>query len=521
MEQQIARRRLPSEESTHLYARLVLLGLLAVLYQAGVMDGAPTSWHTLYLVALAIFAATTLGISVAVLALGIEMRRALMVALLFDMVGVTILTFLGRSDDSFYAGAVLMVIVYSIVVSRAEAWLVSSAFGVCYFIGHLVAGVSGVAADILLVSKAASIVVIGGFVAESINKAREREFEAEQQAFEKEELNDQLERRLGELQAVSAITERIHASLDFDEIGPQVLDVISRAIGIESCCLFVIDQEKSETLFTATRGAFAGISGGIAAGLLEQDDERPLTCIPLFEHGALIVTFCATATELRHLSAEDRLVLNAVASELVVAVENSRLYKLAKRLSVTDELTGLSNYRYLQQRLAEEVVRARRYSKPVSLIMMDVDDFKRFNDSLGHVAGDTALAEIGQILRASVREVDLAARYGGEEFSVVLPETDAAGAYIVAEKIREAIATHVFADHDGVRVTSLSASLGLATFPTHAADLEELLRIADDAVYHAKASGKNRVRTPRVIATVETEVAAPDAATQLDEWTGE
>src|SRR5450756_393413 len=132
-----------------------------------------------------------------------------------------------------------------------------------------------------------------------------------------------------------------------------------------------------------------------------------------------MVVFCASAMAIEKMSDEDRLVLQAVASELVVAVENSQLYKLTKRLSITDELTGMFNYRYLQQRLDDEIERARRYGRSLSLLMLDADDFKKFNDTHGHLAGDVALTEIGEVLRDSVRDIDVACRYGGEEFAIV------------------------------------------------------------------------------------------------------
>jgi diguanylate cyclase (GGDEF)-like protein len=146
----------------------------------------------------------------------------------------------------------------------------------------------------------------------------------------------------------------------------------------------------------------------------------------------------------------------------------------------------------LQQRLEEEFVRAKRYNHQLTLLMIDVDDFKRFNDSYGHIAGDHALAEIGRVLTEHVRDVDLISRYGGEEFAIVLPETDAAGAFIAAEKVREAVATHVFAIQGGE--TRLTISIGLANSPVHALDRESLLRAADGALYEAKHTGRNRVR---------------------------
>jgi diguanylate cyclase (GGDEF)-like protein len=209
-----------------------------------------------------------------------------------------------------------------------------------------------------------------------------------------------------------------------------------------------------------------------------------------------MVVFCAEAAAIEAMEDEDRLVLQAVASELVVAVENSRLYKLTRTLAITDELTGLHNYRYLQQRLDEEIERARRYHKDLSMLMIDADDFKRFNDAHGHIAGDQALADIAQVFLKATREVDVVTRYGGEEFSIILPETDAAGAFVVAEKIREAVANHLFTGADEEATEHLTVSVGLATFPTHAQDKETLLRQADDALYQAKNTGKDKVRSP-------------------------
>jgi len=171
------------------------------------------------------------------------------------------------------------------------------------------------------------------------------------------------------------------------------------------------------------------------------------------------------------------------------------LYKLTKRMAVTDELTGLHNYRFLQQRINEEVARARRYNSFASLLMIDADDFKAFNDAYGHVAGDRVLAELGEVLSTNVRECDLVARYGGEEFSVLLPETDMMGALAVAEKLRDAVAEHGFQRPYDRR---LSVSIGLASYPTHGIDAESVLRAADDALYGAKNSGKNQVHTPGI-----------------------
>ncbi len=163
---------------------------------------------------------------------------------------------------------------------------------------------------------------------------------------------------------------------------------------------------------------------------------------------------------------------------------NARL----ERLAITDGLTGLFNHRFFQDALGSEVKRASRTGQPVGLLMIDVDFFKRFNDSLGHVAGDVLLRELGRLIRDQVRSTDTVARYGGEEFAVVLPDTRKAGALEVAEKIRTAVARAPF---DGGRAVTIS--IGVAAFPDDGDGAQAVLVAADRALYQAKGGGRNRV----------------------------
>jgi len=158
-----------------------------------------------------------------------------------------------------------------------------------------------------------------------------------------------------------------------------------------------------------------------------------------------------------------------------------------ERLSITDDLTGLYNRRYLMDALANEARRSRRLKHPFTLLMLDVDHFKEYNDAHGHLAGDAALARIATILREVTRDVDCAARYGGEEFAVVLPETEAAGATETAQRIQTRLA------RDDVVGGKLTLSVGVAQFPLDGDGPEELLAGADAALYQAKREGRNRV----------------------------
>ncbi len=509
-------RPITSDERLYLGARVVLLGLLLMLYLVGIdyPGGRVEAWMYLFLL-------TVLGVTTALLYVWARqgadaVARGMMWVLAPDLFAVAGFTYLfSTHGDAFYPVAVLLAISYALVVTRQQLVLVGLATAVAYLFGHAFGVRDDWQAYLLIALKAAAIPLIASMVAVSVERQRHREKQALSAIEQSERLNERLNRRIAELQAVSQITEIVHSSLDFERVGPVVLEILGKVIGVASCCLFVIGKEHSETLFSASIGSSAPVTPPTGFDYTSTIDDH-FACMAVYDHSDIMVLFCTSGAEMEQLSEEDRLVLGAVASELVVAVENSRLYKLTKKLAVTDELTELANYRYLQQRLDEEFERARRYDKRLTLLMIDVDDFKRFNDSHGHIAGDRALSDIGAVLSSAVREVDLVARYGGEEFSIVLPETDSAGAFIAAEKVREKVAQHLFVDADGDACCSLTVSIGLATFPTHATDKESLLREADDALYNAKHGGKNRVRAPQPRAA---QPITPDE-TNADEWTG-
>jgi PleD family two-component response regulator len=210
-----------------------------------------------------------------------------------------------------------------------------------------------------------------------------------------------------------------------------------------------------------------------------------------------------------------------------VAIEHARLYKRVQDQAITDGLTGLYNHRYFYDRLDHEIARARRYGTPVSLLMIDLDDFKAFNDRHGHLAGDAVLRGMAGVLQSELRQnLDIAARYGGEEFAVILPNTPLAaiaeaqmemdltgrlagvrgggeppppghrgGAEQVAERIRAHVADTRFAAADGATLPGLTVSIGVAVFPVSTSSPEDLVAHADEALYAAKRAGKNRVET--------------------------
>ncbi len=190
---------------------------------------------------------------------------------------------------------------------------------------------------------------------------------------------------------------------------------------------------------------------------------------------------------------EEEELLEYLAGQAVVSIENASLHETVERQAVTDELTGLANVRALASILTRELERSRRFDSPLSLVMLDIDDFKMVNDTHGHQQGDEVLAQVAGVLRAHSRDIDAPARYGGEEMVVVVPGTDSQGAARLAERMREAIERTQVAGVGGGPALSVTASFGVASVPESASDRDTLIAAADTALYQAKRAGKNRV----------------------------
>lgn len=194
----------------------------------------------------------------------------------------------------------------------------------------------------------------------------------------------------------------------------------------------------------------------------------------------------------RGFSARERELLRTLGKQAAVCLQNLALHERVQRLAATDELTGLLNHRRLQEVLAAEVQRAERYGEPLAFVMLDIDNFKQFNDRYGHQQGDAVLRTVAEVVRSSVREIDAPARYGGEELAIVLPHIDLEGAFALAERIRAAIAATGVPGPNGSAL-SVTASLGVAAFDPEAPSRQDLVAAADAALYRAKRGGKDRV----------------------------
>jgi two-component system cell cycle response regulator len=189
-------------------------------------------------------------------------------------------------------------------------------------------------------------------------------------------------------------------------------------------------------------------------------------------------------------TADDEAALATLAGQAAIAVENVLLHGEAKRMSVTDPLTGLANFRSMSTTLNSEIERAVRFHRPLGLLMLDLDHFKEVNDMHGHARGDDVLRELSRRVSGQVREVDVFARYGGEEFVLILPETDRAGVAAMARRVCEVVRATPFRDGGGAEL-SITISIGGASFAEDGTTGEALLRAADEALYRAKRAGRN------------------------------
>lgn len=322
--------------------------------------------------------------------------------------------------------------------------------------------------------------------------------------------------------------EQIYKSLapvlDRDELYETILNKSSELVRAEKGSLMILDNKNSVLSVKASKGMDRsvadglkikigeGISGFIAAkGLpvIVRDIEtdmpsrknnpkyrtKSFISIPLKLDSRVIgVLNVADKISGEIFSEDDLHLLLSFANYASIALERGAYYSMSeelKMLSMTDPLTGLFNRRYLRERIFEEVERVKRHNGCFSVFMIDIDNFKSYNDSFGHLAGDEILKGVARAIRDTVRSMDVVSRYGGEEFSVILPHTSKKESVIIAERIRKEVEALKSPSNDLMEYPTVS--IGIAEFPDDAGNIDDLLHKADSAMYRAKRTGKNRV----------------------------
>jgi two-component system cell cycle response regulator len=219
-------------------------------------------------------------------------------------------------------------------------------------------------------------------------------------------------------------------------------------------------------------------------------DYESLLVLPLLVKDEVIGTFTVGAKRAGAFPSDRREMLGVIANQVAISMQNARMYEVVEEQATTDGLTGLVNHRTFQERFSSMLGRADRRSFAVSMLLTDIDHFKKVNDTYGHPTGDEVLRRVAVILKASARKIDIVARYGGEEFAIVLEGTDRAGALQLAERIRQEVSQQSFASPQGAFQVTLS--IGVACYPDDARDKTEIIARADQSLYAAKHGGRNR-----------------------------
>lgn len=340
-----------------------------------------------------------------------------------------------------------------------------------------------------------------------------------------EETKKELDKRLHEIYALYNVSKTLNASFETEQLLIQVIKDICTSIDIDRIIILLrADKGKGGSFVVASYVGFeegevadldvalgVGFYGRIAAEnknvvVVSVDEDPEITAAdvlspdvnsiiaaPFSRRGEVMGLICAYKDRPAHFDETDLKLFDSVAEHLAVALENARLFEKTKRQAITDGLTGLYNKRYFIETLDKEIERARRSYHPISIFLMDMDNFKFYNDSHGHPAGDQLLRELAMIIRSSIRAIDIPCRYGGEEFVIILPETDKKGAMVIVQKLLEKIRSHPFLHHEKQPLGFVSTSIGLASFPEDATERDKLIQISDDALYAAKKAGKDRV----------------------------
>ncbi|MFC1986634.1 diguanylate cyclase, partial [Chloroflexota bacterium] len=337
-------------------------------------------------------------------------------------------------------------------------------------------------------------------------------------SMEKEYLREQLREREDELSLINRSTVIIASSLDIQEIYGSFIEELKKEVDVSWAAIVLIEGNSLHVLAlsseigsawevgeripikgTATEWVAKHKQALVESDLLQESKfstgkkhlkqgVRSIVYLPLVVEdkaiGSLIVASRhPNAYSQRHLN-----LLQQLASQITMPVENSRLYAEVEEKTRTDELTGLLNRRSLDEVMASEIDRNSRYGGVFSLIILDLDSFKTFNDNYGHLAGDKLLRQVGSVIRNSVRSADRAFRYGGDEFAILLPNTSIDAANQVAERIRKQLASKAIAGY-----VPVTASLGLADWPTNGRGANEIIAAADAALYDAKRGGGNQI----------------------------
>jgi diguanylate cyclase (GGDEF)-like protein len=333
-------------------------------------------------------------------------------------------------------------------------------------------------------------------------------------------VNDLLDRKLYEATILSEIGRVARSLVHFDETFTSVMRLTARVVDFTVGAMAFIEGDDLDVVLMVHRNASPAVIEEAKARLMEAiirerkgaslhrvqarlfapadesggPEEHALggfAALPVVTGARLVGLLALGGKALAKVSPETATFLGQVANQSYIVMENSRLFERVRNLSIRDGLTGLYNHRHIMELVQAEFDRVDRYQDPLSLLMIDIDLFKKVNDEHGHPAGDAVLSEIATVIQGGLRTVDVVGRYGGEEFVVLLPHTPHDEAMQTAERVRTEVGKHVF---NALGATlQVTISVGAATTPASGVDTAaHLVREADKALYRAKTAGRNR-----------------------------
>src|SRR5690348_12583842 len=332
------------------------------------------------------------------------------------------------------------------------------------------------------------------------------------------------DRKVQEITIFHDVAKALTASLDLDSILQTIMEKMAEYFRPDTWSLLMVDEEKDELYFAIAVGTASetlknvrlkvgeGIAGWVAKHgerLIVPDvytdprfakridemtklETRSIICVPLRSKLRVLGVIQLVNVNMENFTDQETFFLQSLCDYAAIAIENARSVEKIQELTITDDCTGLFNARHLHRTVEPEVCRSERFGYEITVLFIDLDHFKKVNDTHGHLIGSKLLAEIGYLMKAQLRLIDYAFRYGGDEFVIMLPQTSKDSALTVAKRLRDNLRTTPFCSEEGLNLT-VKASIGLATYPHDAKTPHDIIRQADEMMYLVKNTTRDNI----------------------------